>query len=199
MKRSPEQQEFVPMVPSEILNALPVQPGATILCVGTESAAFVPPMVECVGHAGHIFLLNMPETILSEIKLANSTREIVSMVSFQEEGELSLPLSADSIDWVFMVHSLHRFYFKGMLPALFKEIRRIHKPDGKLVVIESEPPAQASGPSVQLRIPSTQMNSIVYPNGYFLFEAMPLENNMYLGFYKRQPHYEIPDDDDLGN
>ena len=199
MSISAEQNEFVHKEPSEILKVLPLQPAAAILCFGAESAAFVSPMAERVGHAGRIVLVEEPQSGFAENQIATGAQEVVTVISLSGGSDPSLPLDDRSMDWVFMIHSLHQFYFKGMLTSLFKEIRRIHKPDGKLIVIESEPPAQTGEPSVQLRIPSTQMNSIVYPNGYFLFEAMPLEHNMYLGFYKRQPHYNIPDDDDLGN
>ncbi len=198
MSISAEQNEFVHMEPSEILKVLPLQTAAAILCFGAESAAFVSPMAERVGRTGRIVLVEEPQSGFAENQIATGVREVVTVISLSGENEPSLPLDDCSMDWVFMIHSLHQFYFKGMLTPLFKEIRRIHKPDGKLIVIESEP-TETSGPSVQLRIPSTQMNSIVYPNGYFLFEAMPLEHNMYLGFYKRQPHYNLPDDDDLGN
>ncbi len=198
MSISAEQNEFVHMEPSEILKVLPLQPAAAILCFGAESAAFVSPMAERVGRTGRIVLVEEPQSGFAENQIATGVREVVTVISLSGENEPSLPLDDRSMDWVFMIHSLHQFYFKGILTPLFKEIRRIHKPDGKLIVIESEP-TESSGPSVQLRIPSTQMNSIVYPNGYFLFEAMPLEQNMYLGFYKRQPHYNLPDDDDLGN
>ena len=198
MSISAEQNEFVHMEPSEILKVLPLQTAAAILCFGAESAAFVSPMAERVGRTGRIVLVEEPQSGFAENQIATGVREVVTVISLSGENEPSLPLDDRSMDWVFMIHSLHQFYFKGILTPLFKEIRRIHKPDGKLIVIESEP-TESSGPSVQLRIPSTQMNSIVYPNGYFLFEAMPLEQNMYLGFYKRQPHYNLPDDDDLGN
>lgn len=198
MSISAEQNEFVHMEPSEILKVLPLQPAAAILCFGAESAAFVSPMAERVGRTGRIVLVEEPQSGFAENQIATGVREVVTVISLSGENEPSLPLDDRSMDWVFMIHSLHQFYFKGILTPLFKEIRRIHKPDGKLIVIESEP-TETSGPAVQLRIPSTQMNSIVYPNGYFLFEAMPLEQNMYLGFYKRQPHYNLPDDDDLGN
>lgn len=198
MSISAEQNEFVHMEPSEILKVLPLQTAAAILCFGAESAAFVSPMAERVGRTGRIVLVEEPQSGFAENQIATGVREVVTVISLSGENEPSLPLDDRSMDWVFMIHSLHQFYFKGMLTSLFKEIRRIHKPDGKLIVIESEP-TESSGSSVQLRIPSTQMNSIVYPNGYFLFEAMPLEQNMYLGFYKRQPHYNLPDDDDLGN
>ncbi len=198
MSISAEQNEFVHMEPSEILKVLPLQTAAAILCFGAESAAFVSPMAERVGRTGRIVLVEEPQSGFAENQIATGVREVVTVISLSGENEPSLPLDDRSMDWVFMIHSLHQFYFKGMLASLFKEIRRIHKPDGKLIVIESEP-TESSGSSVQLRIPSTQMNSIVYPNGYFLFEAMPLEHNMYLGFYKRQPHYNLPDDDDLGN
>ena len=198
MSISAEQNEFVHMEPSEILKVLPLQTAAAILCFGAESAAFVSPMAERVGRTGRIVLVEEPQSGFAENQIATGVREVVTVISLSGENEPSLPLDDRSMDWVFMIHSLHQFYFKGILTPLFKEIRRIHKPDGKLIVIESEP-TETSGPAVQLRIPSTQMNSIVYPNGYFLFEAMPLEQNMYLGFYKRQPHYNLPDDDDLGN
>ena len=198
MSISAEQNEFVHMEPSEILKVLPLQTAAAILCFGAESAAFVSPMAERVGRTGRIVLVEEPQSGFAENQIATGVREVVTVISLSGENEPSLPLDDRSMDWVFMIHSLHQFYFKGILTPLFKEIRRIHKPDGKLIVIESEP-TESSGSSVQLRIPSTQMNSIVYPNGYFLFEAMPLEHNMYLGFYKRQPHYNLPDDDDLGN
>lgn len=198
MSISAEQNEYVHMEPSEILKVLPLQTAAAILCFGAESAAFVSPMAERVGRTGRIVLVEEPQSGFAENQIATGVREVVTVISLSGENEPSLPLDDRSMDWVFMIHSLHQFYFKGILTPLFKEIRRIHKPDGKLIVIESEP-TESSGSSVQLRIPSTQMNSIVYPNGYFLFEAMPLEHNMYLGFYKRQPHYNLPDDDDLGN
>ncbi len=188
-----------PELSGETLDYLNLQPGETVLHFGKSSREFVQQIIHRIGRQGTVFVLPSVVANASVFNAETGVNQVSQVTILNEKTGHQIPLKNGTVDWVFMINILHWFYNRGELTPVFKEIRRVHKPDGKLIVVECEPIPDTPGPPLEMRIPSFQMNSIVYPNGYFLYHAWPINNYMFMGYYKRQPLYEPQEDETLGN
>ncbi len=73
-----------------------------------------------------------PDQVQAEI---NRQTELPSSIEFIESGAEKIPLPNRSLDGVFFSYSLHHIP-KSIYPAVFKEVRRVLKPDGFLYILE---------------------------------------------------------------
>ncbi len=170
-----------------VLQKLDIQEGQTVLDLGCGEGHFALAAAERVGATGRVIALDVHAPSLEIVQTTIQQQNVPNVFPVLADATRHIPLPDHSVDWVFMVNVLHGFYHNGELETVMEEIRRVHTADGRLMIIEFERVPDTPGPPLDVRIPSTQMNAIVYPNGYFLYKAWPLTDFLYLGYYKRQP------------
>ncbi len=171
----------------QVLKQLDLQQNQVVLDLGCGEGHFALAAAEWVGKSGRVFALDVHAASLEILQTALQQSHTHNVCPLLADATQRIPLADNSVDWVFMVNVLHGFYHNGELDAVMAEIRRIHKADGKLMIIEFDRVPETPGPPLDVRIPSTQMNATIYPYGYFLYKSWLLTNFLYLGYYKRQP------------
>jgi ubiquinone/menaquinone biosynthesis C-methylase UbiE len=85
-----------------------------------------------------------------------------------EVGDVSrsLPVEDDSVDVVLMATVLHDLVADGTAVGTLREIVRVLKPQGRLVIIEFDKVESEPGPPVAIRLSPGEVEEIVAPYGF---------------------------------
>lgn len=122
-----------PLITRERLRAvLRPQPGERLLEIGVGTGYYSLDLAEWVGPGGTLELFDLQQEFLDHVMRAAGERDLTNLVPTQGDAT-NLPYEDASIDAVVLTAVL------GEIPdrdAALREIRRVLKPDGRLVVGE---------------------------------------------------------------
>jgi len=121
--------------PDEILAALELRPGDTVVDIGAGGGYFSLRFAEAVGPEGRVFAVDMNPDFLQFIKRSADERRLANVKTLLVKGE-ALPLEPASVDLFFMRNVTHHLsdrvtYFLRLKPLL--------KEGGRVAIIEYLP------------------------------------------------------------
>ena len=127
--------------------------------IGCGPGFFVFPASEIVGKTGRVYALDTQQEMLNELKKRRPSENIIILKS--EETEL--PVQDKAVDIAIMVFVLHEVHH----PVDFlKEVKRILKPSGRLIVIDWEKKVEEKGPPFEERIPKEKAETLFQEAGF---------------------------------
>lgn len=121
--------------PNTIVAALPIGVGSVVADIGAGTGAFSFPIAEKIGPSGKVYACDVQKDIL--VRLENDARERglknIQTVLSNVEIHQGTKLRDASIDWVIIANV---FYQIEDRPTFIKEMARILKPGGAIVLID---------------------------------------------------------------
>jgi len=159
----PERKTWLP--PDEIVAALNLTKGETVVDIGAGTGYFALPMAATVGSAGRVFAVDVSPEMLERLrnKLAAAGVGNVQCVE-GEASSTSLPAGCATV--VFMANVWHEFDDHA---AVLAEARRMLKPGGCVAILDWRPDAEpAHGPPIAHRIPLSAAESSIQDAGFVL-------------------------------
>ena len=140
--------------PNTIVAALPISVGAVVADIGAGTGAFSFPIAEKVGPTGKVYACDVQKDIL--VRLENDARDrglknIQTVVSNVEIHQ-GTKLRDASIDWIIIANV---FYQIEARQAFVKEMARILKPGGAVVLIDWSESFGSLGPQPAMIITKT--------------------------------------------
>lgn len=148
---NPRRRELLP--PKETLLKLGLKKDDIVADIGCGIGYFSIPAAQIVGEAGKVFALDISAEMLEETKKAALTNGI-SNIEVVQSSETALPLPDESVSYCFISNVLHEADDKT---ALVREMARILKSNGKLVVIEWNDNVEDWGPPADHRLKSSDV------------------------------------------
>ncbi len=146
-------RRFHPFSPLEILEAVGLREGMRVADVGCGVGVFALPAALLVGGDGIVYAIDPQEAMLSILReRASATRaENIRPLRSSEER---IPIPDGTLDLALMVDVLHELEGDGTL----KEVRRILRPGGTLVVIDWRRDGREDmGPPREERVPEGEV------------------------------------------
>jgi arsenite methyltransferase len=118
--------------PEEVVAALELAPGDVVADLGSGGGYFTYPMAEAVGASGHVYALDVDESLLAYIASQSEKRGLlqVETILAPEDG---LGLPDGSVDLIFLSNVYHH------LPdpvTYFRKARATLRPGGRIAVVE---------------------------------------------------------------
>ncbi|MEK6681103.1 MAG: class I SAM-dependent methyltransferase [Nitrospirota bacterium] len=145
--------------PSKYLKEKGLKKGMAFADIGCGPGFFVFPASEIVGKTGRVYALDTQQEMLNELKKRRPSENIIILKS--EETEL--PVQDKAVDIAIMVFVLHEVHH----PVDFlKEVKRILKPSGRLIVIDWEKKVEEKGPPFEERIPKEKAETLFQEAGF---------------------------------
>ena len=149
--------------PPRVIDQLEMRSGIMVADFGCGTGYFSIPIAKKIGKEGVVYSFDIVpqklEAVASQAKTLGITNIITKRVNLEnEEGS---KLGAESVDWVIMKDVLFQNKLKG---NMFKEAKRILKPDGKVLVVEWKAGDSSIGPDSKLRVSRDEINSLVNEN-----------------------------------
>lgn len=170
---SDKRYELIP--PESVLNKMNLQPGDTLLDIGTGTGYFAIPALDKVTAKGRVIGTDLSADMLVVFrqKLAVIPNNLELL---QTDGDrIKLPdNSANKILLAFLFHEIHK------RPAFIAEMKRLMKDCGELTVVDWSLDNSEMGPPQNHRIGQNELISIFREEGFTLLENIKLNDQHYL-------------------
>jgi SAM-dependent methyltransferase len=133
--------------PGATLGLYGLMAGMSVLELGCGTGTFTAEMARMVGREGSVHVVELQKPMLEKAKQRVTGAGLAERVQFHHGGAYSLPLRDDSIDVAILIAVLGQIPLKAVA---LREVRRVLKPEGRLIVSEELPdPAYLPPWSVQ--------------------------------------------------
>jgi ubiquinone/menaquinone biosynthesis C-methylase UbiE len=134
--------------PDKILKAAGVAENMVVLDVGCGIGFYTFPISKLVGEKGLVYAVDLSNDMLTTFKKEMARRNIKNVKPLLSE-EASIPLNDKTADMVINVNMLHEAYDRD---AFIKELKRLMKDNGRLLIIDHKKEPSPTGPPLEERI-----------------------------------------------
>ncbi len=110
-----------------LANRLNLEPGSTVLDVGSGTGVFLPFLLKALGGRGRIIALDFAERMLSQAR----AKGFGGNIDYLQADVAHIPIGDRTFDTVVCYSSFPHFRDK---PGIFAEINRVTKPGGRLLI-----------------------------------------------------------------
>jgi ubiquinone/menaquinone biosynthesis C-methylase UbiE len=114
--------------PRRILDTAQLREGMRVADYGCGPGSFTIPAAQLVGDGGKVYAIDIHPLAISSVRERASKKGLPNVEPILVQG-YDTGIGASSIDRVLLIDTIHRIEDPG---ALFRELRRILKPDGLL-------------------------------------------------------------------
>ncbi|MBU0615460.1 MAG: methyltransferase domain-containing protein [Nanoarchaeota archaeon] len=152
--------------PDIIFKELGLKQGDVFLDIGCGAGDYVIHASKIVGNSGKVYALDRQEDSISIFKEKIRELGIINIESNTSDITKKLPIKDKSIDICFIATVLHGLDFEKHKEHIFKEIKRILKPSGRLAIIECSKKDLSYGPPEQMRLDAEQIEESAVKFGF---------------------------------
>jgi ubiquinone/menaquinone biosynthesis C-methylase UbiE len=149
-----------------VFAALALKPGDAVLDLGCGPGDYALAAAPIVGTSGRVTAMDKWEYFIDQIQEAAASRNLGNLSAVVGDITGPLPVEDRSIDRCLLSTVLHIFQLPVVEKTLFREVRRILKPAGRLAVIECKKEEQPFGPPLHLRISPEELEASLGPLGF---------------------------------
>src|SRR5436190_18804134 len=118
--------------PAELVQALGIRPGSTVIDLGTGPGYMLPYLSRAVGPNGHVIAQDIQTDFLDRAR-AKASREGLKNVEFVLGTDSDPRLAAGSADLILVLDAYHHFDYPDRMLAAF---RRALREGGRLAIVE---------------------------------------------------------------
>lgn len=150
--------------PDRVLDCLGLQPGEVLADVGAGPGWFALPAAERVGPSGRVYALDLQEVMLAALRErareAGLEARVVAVPV--REGE-PWPLPDGACDAALVANVYHEVVDR---PGFLRELARILRPGGRLLVVEWKPEPTPMGPPLEERLEPSRLKEDLERAGF---------------------------------
>jgi ubiquinone/menaquinone biosynthesis C-methylase UbiE len=142
---------------AQILSSLSITPGQVILDAGCGNGYMAKEFAKLTGTAGIVYALD-PDAI--SIDTLKSETVGTNIEPFVGDITKETKLEASSIDMIYLSTVIHGFS-KTQMEGFLREVKRLVKPDGKLVIVEIKKEETPFGPPLEIRFSPEELRQTI--------------------------------------
>lgn len=168
-----------------LLQEFSVAPGEVVLDLGCGPGDYAMRLSPVVGERGKIIAIdrNQEVTDYLEQRVANSgITNIETIVANIKQG---LPLKSGSVDLCLVVTVLHTVNIMSYGEQIFREIKRVLKPNGRLITIDVKKEEFDFGPPLHMKIAPDELALQALKAGLIKDKTVDLTYNYLLRFHPK--------------
>lgn len=157
----PERILWLP--PDEVIRALGIQAGETVVDVGAGTGYFALPLADAVGARGRVIAVDAQRAMLTHLneKIAPAAVSNIELV-LAEADALAVP--NNTCDLAFLANVWHEFPDRG---SVLVEAKRVLKATGRIAILDWRPDVEADhGPPLEHRLPSSSAVAELIAGGF---------------------------------
>lgn len=159
--------------PKETLMKVGLTGNMTLCDIGAGTGLFSFAAAELT--SGTIYALDISDAMLDVLEKRKAERDVNNLDIRKVVSEV-LPLEDNTCDMAILVTVLHEIDHKT---ALIKEINRLMKAEGRLLVIDFHKKETPMGPPIAHRLAEDEVEKVCTVNGFLLSEEFELGENLY--------------------
>jgi len=163
--------------PDQILGLVEIKPNFIAADLGCGSGFFTIPLAKKVAK---VYAIDVQKEML-EILEQKMRKQKIKNIELVLSNENEIPLENGSVELLITVNTLHEFSDKG---KMIKEMQRVLKPKGKIVIVDFKKEETGFGPPVAIRVSRVQAVSLFEVQGFKTVKTVGLPFHYALVFSK---------------
>jgi ubiquinone/menaquinone biosynthesis C-methylase UbiE len=143
--------------PFKLLERVGIREGQKIVDLGCGSLGhFVFPAAQLVGAQGHVYAVDIQRSVLEHIERRAKEGQFFNVHPVWSDMDVYRATRIDegSLDLTLLINN---FYLSSNRQQMLREMARLTRPHGRVVVVEWKPIASPIGPAVDQRIDQEQV------------------------------------------
>jgi len=152
--------------PDIAFNELGLNQGDAFLDIGCGAGDYAIHASEIVGDSGKVYALDKQEELITFFKERIRKIRLKNIEAKMSDITKRLPLKDKSIDICLIATVLHALDFDNHKEHIFKEIKRILKPSGRLAIIECSKKDFSFGPPERMRLDAEKIKESASEFGF---------------------------------
>jgi ubiquinone/menaquinone biosynthesis C-methylase UbiE len=145
---------------------LPVTKSTVLLDLGCGRGEYTIPIAQAIGPQGKVYGLDAWEEGIIELRRRVSDAELKNVKAMVADIKRGVPLENAKVDLCLMATVLHDLLQDNTGEVALREMARVLKPDGKLVIIEYKKVESDWGPPVAIRLSEQEVEETIRPFGF---------------------------------
>lgn len=144
-----------------VFKKLNIQKGDYFLDIGCGSGDYSFNVSNLLANSGFVYALERWEELVEKINKKVESQNIKNMQAIYADITKPLPIPDNNIDICFMAMVLHGFDLDNYREALFSEILRVLKSNGRLAIIEMKKENESVTHSEHIRISPLEIENLI--------------------------------------
>lgn len=168
--------------PVQIFGELYLAPNEVFLDLGCGVGQYSIYASNIIRKTGTIYALDKNETLIRELKEKAILKGLSNIQAMCVDITNTLPLDDNSIDVCLVATVLHGITEEDDRNSIFREIRRVLKPSGRLFTIDCSKKDDSFGPPMSMRLAPEQIESYALRHDFRLRKTIDIGFNYMLCF-----------------
>jgi len=152
--------------PAVIFRELALKTGDVFLDLGCGTGDYSLRAAEEVGKSGIVYAADVRQELLDSLEGRALAAGLGNIRVVLADLRNPLPFSDKTVDVCFLATVLHVPEVWKVRNTIFPEIRRVMKPDGRLVIIECKKEEMPFGPPLSMRITPDELEDCISAHGF---------------------------------
>jgi len=140
---------------------------------------------EFIGEQGRIHAVDLWAEGIATLRARARELALTRIRPAVADAAERLPLAEASVDIALLATVLHDLAAEGKATAALREVARVLKPGGRLVVIEFDKIESKPGPPLAVRLSPGEVADLVLPCGFLEEHTLPVGPTTYLAKFLR--------------
>lgn len=163
---------------------LPLKEGAVVLDLACGSGAYSLLLSDIVGDAGLVYAADIWRHGLLHLEKQIETLDIKNVMPLVADLTQPVDIGDGSLDLCLMATVLHDFEAEGQTDAVLRQVKRMLKPQGWLVIVEFKKIEGPPGPPLRIRLSEAEVERLVTGYGFEKHAAVDIGDFNYLMIFQ---------------
>jgi len=168
--------------PEQLKKEMNLQEGMTFLDLGCGAGDYAAWASSIVGNRSLVYAIDRWKNVIDILKHKCSTPELANVKPVQHDISTPLPFRDSSIDECLAATILHALDLSVIGEKIFQEIKRVLKPNGKLITIDCKKEETQFGPPIHIRLTPEGVEQATKPYNFIKVKYTDLSHTYMLTF-----------------
>jgi ubiquinone/menaquinone biosynthesis C-methylase UbiE len=168
---------------ARFFHELDLKKGITFLDLACGWGTYSLAVSEIIGQAGRVYAVDLWEEGILSLKSKAAAKGIQNITALVSDVSHHIPVEKASVDVGLVATVLHDFVGNHVEQAVMKEMVRVMKPEGTLVILEYKKTDGPPGPPKSVRLSPKEVDKLLSPYGFKQRRVTAVGPNHYLQIF----------------